>query len=536
MKFLSGFIYIFTLIVILSGSAKVCAEVDPLNGAVMSDSTFLEMVQKTCFDFFWNEANPSNGLIKDRDTPGSPSSIASVGFGLSAICIAVDHGWVSRQDAIDRVKTTLNTFWTKPQGRDASGYIGYKGFFYHFLDMNTAARAWNSELSSIDTGLLLAGILHAQEYFDGQADDEVLIRQLADSIYFRVDWEFMRNFSPNITLGWNPETGFINAWWRGYNEAMIMNILALGSPTHPSPASIWKAWTTGYDWQSFYGFEYVTFPPLFGHQYSHCWIDFRNIQDEYMRNKGITYFENSRRATLAQRAYCIANPGGFSGYGENIWGLTAGDGPNGYIARGAPPAQNDDGTISPTAVGGSIAFTPQESIASLRFMYDNYQAKIWKEYGFRDAFNIGEDWWASDVIGIDEGPIIMMIENYFNAGVWDDFMHNEYISAGLDKAGFTLTASIKDQEKIPHLFSLDQNYPNPFNGWTSIAFDIPVSTQARLVIYDISGREVITAFNEFVSPGKHTIRINTEDLTSGIYFYKLRARDSEFTRRMLLIK
>jgi lysophospholipase L1-like esterase len=267
--------------------------------AAVRDSLFFDMVQKACFNFFWMEANPANGLIKDRSASGAPCSIAAVGFGLTAIAIAIERGWITREAGRTRVLNTLKTFWTKPQGRESSGRIGYKGFFYHFLDMNTALRAWNSELSSIDTALLLAGILDAKQYFLAAHGEEEQIRALADSIYRRVDWNWMRNFQPNLTLGWHPESGFINAWWGGYNEAMIMTIMGLGSPTHPIAATAWNAWTSGYQWQTHYGYSYVNFPPLFGHQYSHCWIDFRNTQDAYMRGKGIDYFENSRRALTA---------------------------------------------------------------------------------------------------------------------------------------------------------------------------------------------------------------------------------------------
>jgi hypothetical protein len=296
---------------------------------VMSDSVFLDLVQRASFDFFWQEANPSNGLIKDRSASGAPCSIASVGFGLSSICVAIDRGWITRAAGRDRVLTTLKTFWEKPQGREAQGRIGYKGFFYHFLDMTTATRTWNSELSSIDTALLLAGILDAKQYFTDTDPTEIQLRALADSIYYRADWKWMRNFMPGLAMEWKPETGFSGAWWRGYNEAMIMYILGLGSPTYPIPSTTWAAWVSYYEWQTQYGYEYVNFPPLFGHQYSHCWIDFRNIQDDYMRQRGIDYFENSRRATLAARAYCSANPKRWAGYGENVWGITACDGPNG---------------------------------------------------------------------------------------------------------------------------------------------------------------------------------------------------------------
>ncbi|MCI0690417.1 T9SS type A sorting domain-containing protein [candidate division KSB1 bacterium] len=503
----------------------------------MSDSAFLDLVQRASFDFFWKEANPSNGLIKDRSANGAPCSIASVGFGLTAIGIAIDRGWITRAAGRDRVLTTLKTFWEKPQGRDPQGYIGYKGFFYHWLDMDTALRTWNSELSSIDSALLLAGILYAKQYFTEADSLESKIRALADSIYYRVDWNWMRNFQPNLTLGWHPETGFINAWWRGYNEAMIMNILGIGSPTHPIPASTWQAWTSGYQWQSQYGYSYVTFPPLFGHQYSHCWIDFRNIQDAYMRGKGITYFENSRRATLAARAYCIANPGGWNGYGENIWGITACDGPNGYRARGAPPAQNDDGTIAPTAAGGSISFTPKESLAALRYMYDTYRNLVWTEYGFRDAFNLTQGWWGPDVIGIDEGPIVVMVENYRTGRVWNLFMQNEDVQRGLQRAGFTAVTRVEEKAtEIPDAYALLQNYPNPFNPSTTIRFALPQREHVTLKVFDIEGREVRTLVDEEMGHGEHTVALDGSKMPSGIYIIMLSTEKFKQTRKAILLR
>jgi len=505
------------------------------SSTAMSDSAFLDLVQRTAFDFFWMEANPANGLIKDRSASGAPCSIASVGFGLTAICIAIDHGWITREAGRTRVLNTVKTFWEKPQGRESTGTIGYKGFFYHFLDMNTALRAWNSELSSIDSALLLAGILYAKQYFTEADSLENKIRALADSIYYRVDWPWMRNFQPNLAGGWFPETGFIDFWWRGYNEAMIMNILGLGSPTHPIPTSTWNAWTGGYAWQTHYGFSYIVFPPLFGHQYSHCWIDFRGIQDAYMRGKGIDYFENSRRATLAQRAYCIAHPE--KGYSENVWGITACDGPNGYRARGAPPAENDDGTIAPTAAGGSIPFTPQESIAALRYMYDTYKNQIWMKYGFRDAFNLNQDWWGPDVIGIDEGPIIVMIENYRTGRVWESFMQNADIQRGLERAGFAIVTSVDEKKSNqPGAFTLFQNYPNPFNPNTIISFQLPASSHVTLKVFDVNGREVAILADTELNAGEHQLVFDGRALNSGVYFYSMTAGAFKQTRKALLLK
>jgi len=257
----------------------------------------------------------------------------------------------------------------------------------------------------------------------------------------RVDWPWMANGGDSLTLGWYPNTGFIAHRWIGYNEATILYLLGMGAATNPLPAAYWASWTSGYEWQTNYGHSFVQFPPLFGHQYSHCWVDFRHLSDAYMNDKGTTYFENSRRATLAQRAYAVANPGGFIGYGTNLWGLTACDGPGSagffsYIARGAPPPLNDDGTIAPTAAGGSMPFAPEYSLPTLRYFYDQFRTNIWTGYGFRDAFNLKANWWDPDVLGIDQGPILLMLENHRTQKVWRRFMQVAEIQRGLQTAGF----------------------------------------------------------------------------------------------------
>ncbi len=401
-----------------------------------TDDEFLDYVQRTSFDYFWYGANPANGLVPDRSATGSACSIAAVGFGLTAIGIAADHGWITRTQAVARVMTTLNTFLVGPQGPGTSGIIGYKGWFYHFLDMNTALRA-GSELSSIDTALLLGGVLYAKQYFNGPGADESSIRSMADAIFNRVDWSFMSQGTDMIAMGWQPTTGFSGFGnWIGYNEGMILYCLGLGAATNPLPASAWGKWTSGYTWGTLYGQTFVPFAPLFGHQYSHCWIDFRHTADPYMNSHNSTYFENSRRATLAQVAYCATAP--HTGYSSTVWGLTACDGPapNGYSARGLPPTGLDDGTIAPTAAGGSMAFTPEYSLPTLLAFYTRFRVHIWTEYGFRDAFNIGQGWYDTDELGIDQGPIVLMIENYRTQRVWQLFMQNAEVQQGLQRAGF----------------------------------------------------------------------------------------------------
>ena len=403
-----------------------------------SDDAFLDRMERAAFDYFWNEANPKNGLVRDRTTPESKCSIAAVGFGLSALNIGVERGWIPRAAARERVLTTLKTFAEGPQGAQAEGTIGHRGWFYHFLEMESGRRAWKCELSSIDTALLLAGVLDAREFFSGRDAEERAIRDLADRIVSRVDWAWMTNGRDTFTMGWHPEKGFLASRWVGYNEAMILYLIALGATDgsgHPAPVR-WEAWTEGYRWRPHHSFEFVEFAPLFGHQYSHCWVDFRGLVDAAMRPHGIDYFENSRRATLAQRAYCIANPGGFPNYGPLEWGLSACDGPKGYAARGAPPAENDDGTLAPTAVGGSIPFAPEVCIPTLRHWERTYGKQLWGRYGFRDGFNRKEDWWATDTLGIDQGAILIMAENHRTGSVWRRMKSSGVIRRGLERAGF----------------------------------------------------------------------------------------------------
>lgn len=426
-----------------------------------TDQTFLDSLQRDTFRYFWETTNPANGLVPDRAPSNSFASIAAVGFGLTSYLVGVERGYVTRAQAAERTLNTLRFFASAPQSDKATGVAGYKGFFYHFLDMKTGERFKTVELSTIDTALLLGGILSAQSYFDQNNATETEIRQLADQIYGRVDWTWIVNHKPFVSMGWHPESGFIKSDWTGYNEAMLLYVLALGSPTHAVGTDVWPAWTKSYPWATFYQQTHVNFDPLFGHQYSHVWIDFRGIKDEYMRGKGIDYFENSRRATYANRAYCVANPAKWQDYSPTIWGLTACDGPSdtladgrqffSYRARGAASTQIvDDGTIAPTAAGGSMAFAPEICVPALRTMKSKYGAKLYGEYGFRDAFNptyhyparvsngtTANGWFDVDYLGIDQGPILLMAENLRSGFVWKLMQKNPHIRRGLVKAGFT---------------------------------------------------------------------------------------------------
>jgi hypothetical protein len=424
-----------------SQTSPPSATVSTTPNAFASNDAFLDYLQEANFDYFWYTANPANGLIPDKSTP-SACSIASVGFGLTAIGIAIDHGWITRDQGAARVLTTLNTFWNGSQGPNSSGEIGYNGWFYHFLDMNTATRILNppSELSSIDTTLLLGGILYAKQYFNGTNATETSIQTTASAIFNRVNWTWMAPDIPGtngVRMGWLTATGFSTFGdWKGYDEGMLIYLLGMGATNNPLPAACWSYWTSGYSWATFYSYSFVTFPPLFGHEYSHCWVDFRHVGDTYMNAENSTYFENSHRAALAQQAYCAVNPGGFFGYSSLNWGITASDDPYvGYEAHGAPPAQNDNGTLAFTAPGGAMSFAPEIALPTLRNFY-NGRVHFWTQYGFIDAFNLTAGWYDNIELGIDQGPIVIMIENYRNQNVWRLFMQNPEIQAGLQQAGF----------------------------------------------------------------------------------------------------
>ncbi|HEX5716365.1 MAG TPA: glucoamylase family protein [Thermoanaerobaculia bacterium] len=416
-----------------------------------------ELAQLECdtFKYFADEMNAENGLIPDNTRQGAPSSIAAVGFALTAYPIGVERGYMSRAEAIERSLITLRFFHDGPQGTGPDA-VGYKGFYYHFLDMKTGRRVWSSEVSTIDTTFLLAGALAAAMYFDGQTKDESEIRRLAEALYARADWQWAQNGGLAVTHGWKPETGFIKYRWTGYSEALILYVLGLASPTFPLPEESYRAWTTTYRWKKLYGQEFLYAGPLFIHQFSHMWIDFRGIQDEYMSGKAIDYFENSRRAIYVQQAYAMRNPKGLSGYDRYSWGITASDGPGpavrqiqgktrrfyDYLAR-AVPYGPDDGTLAPWAVAASLPFAPEVVLPSLKRINEKYP-EITSKYGLKCSYNPTftsgsrkQKGWVSDgYYGLDQGPIVMMIENYKSGLVWRLMRQCPYIIKGLRRAGF----------------------------------------------------------------------------------------------------
>lgn len=429
----------------------------------------LDDLEHRSFQYFWDSANPANGLVPDRYPTPTFSSVAAVGFALTAYTVGAERGWVSRSAAAARTLLTINFLAGLPQGDATSGTAGFHGYFYHFLDMQTGTRYLTNELSTIDTALLMAGVLTAQQYYTGADATESQIRAAAQALYERVEWDFLADGSGLLAMGWKPETGPFAARWIGYNEAMILYVLAIGSPTHAVPGSAWAGWTSGYatTWGTQYGQTFLGFPPLFGHQYSQMWIDFNGIQDAYMAGKGSDYFQNSRAATYAQQAYAQANPMGWADYGSRVFGITASDGPGsftlnrqgtteqiyGYAGRGMGGASTyDDGTIAPTGVVSSIVFAPEIVLPAIGTLLARYGTYLYGTYGFLDAFNRsipdgtavqsgrvvpGQGWVDVDYLGIDEGPIVGMIENYRSGLLWGLMRQNAAIKAGLKGAGFT---------------------------------------------------------------------------------------------------
>jgi hypothetical protein len=426
----------------------------PLTAA---EEKMLDSIQYKTFLFFMNEHQAEKGIVKDRSTATSPASIAATGFAIPAFAIGAERKWITREKAAEITLKILRFFWNAPQNTDPNG-IGYKGFYYHFLTMDTGTRKWNCELSSVDTGILMMGVIFARNYYNLDNEAEKEIRDLAGKLLARIDWDFMvlpakSKYKYTLSMSWSPEEGVQDYGWCGYNEALFLYILAAGSGMKDAPRSF-DAWLSTYKWYTPYkGLSHVAFPPLFGHQFSPAFIDLRGIADSYMKKKGIDYFENSRRATLVQQRYAIDNPHGWRGYDSLCWCVTACDGPGdkynigttkfeGYAGRGTSgPDYNyyDDGTIAPYGILSSLPFTPDLVLRTARSINQKYGDKIWGKYGYYDSFNLTANWYDTDFLGLDEGPMIIMIENFRTGLIWNYEMKDPIIQNGLKTLGFEKT-------------------------------------------------------------------------------------------------
>jgi hypothetical protein len=419
-------------------------------------SELLRTLQQDSFSYFVHQTNPANGLVPDNSREGWPASNAAVGLALAAYPVGVERGFMTRDDAVQRTLATLLFFANAPHGPESDA-TGHKGFYYHFLDLKSGRRARRSELSSVDTAFLLAGMLAVAAYFQQQTAEEDEIRQLSDALYRKADWRWMQNGAAAVSHGWTPEKGFLRYRWHGYDEALILYLLGLGSPTHPLPPESYRAWASTYKWKKIYDLEFLYAGPLFIHQLSHVWIDFRDIRDEFMRQHDLDYFENSRRATLVQQQYAIRNPRQFEHYDECCWGITSSDGPgpntfmvNGlkrvfydYIARGTPFGP-DDGTLAPWAVVAALPFAPEIVLPTIQ-NYARMELAAARTYGYKASFNPTfsvqpkhEHGWVSPYhFGLNQGPIVLMIENHRTDFLWSLLRPCPYLVTGLRRADFT---------------------------------------------------------------------------------------------------
>ncbi|HTV60869.1 MAG TPA: glucoamylase family protein [Verrucomicrobiae bacterium] len=406
--------------------AQQAAPFTPLAGQLpfsADDDALLEDLEHRNFQFFWEQANPESGLVKDRcnvtiQDKSTLCSIAALGFGLTALCIGAKRGYVSHLEARGRALNTLRFLWRK--------LPNHRGFFYHWANFDTGERTWDSEVSSIDTGILLCGVLTCRTFFEHSE-----ISELARLIFDRVEWTWLSEDTRLLSHGWTPDTGFLPYRWDNYSEMMMIYLLGLGSATHPLPPDVWDAWKrTIFEYD---GIRYIgSFAPLFVHQYSQAWFDFRDKHDAYA-----DYFKNSIIATEVHKRFCLDLAGEFPDYSEDLWGITASDSRDGYVVWGGPPATGPiDGTVVPCAAGGSLPFLPQETVRVLHTVRNKYGNRAWCKYGFVDAFNPLTNWYDTDVVGIDTGITILMAENARTGFVWDTFMKNPEAVRGMQRAGF----------------------------------------------------------------------------------------------------
>jgi len=419
-----------------------------------ADEQMIDALQRAAFEYFPRVTHPATGLVADTSRPGSPASVAVVGFALSAYPVGVTRGWMGREAAAEHCLRVMRFLSRSDQsGRDDSS--GFHGFYFHFLDLGHGRRVAQCELSSIDTAFLIMGMLMAAAFFDASTPEETELRQLALELYHRVEWQWAQPHGTAVAHGWKPECGFLNYAWQGYNESGVLHALGLGSPTHPLTRAGVDAWTATYQWEHLYGFDFLYAGPLFVHQFPHAWIDFRGIRDRFMRDKDCDYFENSRRAVAVQREYCIRNPRSFDGYDADCWGLSAGDGPAaasqriagrrqafaGYASRGVPWGP-DDGTINGASCVASLVFAPELALSALRTMYTRAPGdpgSSVRASGFNATVGDREQggWLSPGEFGLDQGIIVLMIENFRTGLPWALGRSITGIRRGLKRAGFT---------------------------------------------------------------------------------------------------
>ena len=520
----------------LSGNESGLSAAVSASTTSLPDSVLLDSVQRATFRYFWDFGHPVSGLARDR-FGGSDEIVTSggSGFGVMAILVGIERGYISRAQGIERTLKILN-FLTNQADR-------FHGVYPHWLNGTTGDVIPFSQYDNggdlVETAFLIQGLLTARSYFNLNTTEETQIRNLITAIWEAVEWDWYRKDNGNFLYWhWSPNYGWtMNFPLVGWNETMITYLLAIASPTHSIPASLYHSgWASSSNYlngNSFYGIPiYVGWDyggPLFFAHYSFLGFDPRNKKDAYTN-----YFINNQNTTLINRLYCIDNPHNFGGYDSDTWGLTACDGPFGYNAFSPT---NDNGTIAPTAALSSMPYTPVESINAMKSFFYEYGGSLWGTYGFKDAFNISQNWYANSYLAIDQGPIIIMIENYRTQLLWNNFMANPEIQPMLDAIGFVPDfTDVEDDPNIPDGFELKNNYPNPFNPSTTIEYNLPERAFVTLKIYDVLGNEISTLVQEEKPAGKFTIEFDGNKISSGVYFYSLKSNGKSITKKMLMLK
>ena len=505
----------------------------------MTDDDFLDMVQRATFRYFYHFAHPNCGLARERNTSGDVVTIGGSGFGVMALIVGIERNFITREEGAKHLLKILNFLTTSAQR--------FRGAYPHWLNGWTGQvipfTQYDDGGDIVETSFLLQGLLTARQYFNRNDSIEIQIRNKINFIWNTVEYSWYRRspYSNYLYWHWSPNYGWImNMKLIGWNETMICYILGIASPTYSIPASTYyQGWASSnyVNGNTYYGYKLFVGQhlggPLFFTHYSFLGFDPRNKKDRFCN-----YFVQNRNQTLINRAYCIANPRNFVGYDSLNWGLTASDNPWGYLAH--EPYLNDNGTIAPTAALSSMPYTPRESMATLKHFYRRYFNRLWGTYGFKDAFNLTQNWFANSYLAIDQGPIIIMIENYRTGLLWNLFMSNPEIQTALDSIGFvadtTQTSVEFENTQLENLFKLS-NYPNPFNNQTEIEFEINQPAEVKISIYDLLGREIKFISNEFLKAGKHKFNWKPDfGLTSSVYFLVASAGNKKLVHKILYIK
>jgi hypothetical protein len=514
----------------------------------------LDLIERRIVEWFTESAHPATGLFPDRATERVASSVASDGFGLAALGIGAERGWIPRGSAASAAARILETLWTVVQGPSAAGVSGYRGFFYHMLNMATGVREWNSELSSIDSAILLAGVLFAGAYFDGSDPVEGRVRALSDSVFGRVDWRWMLDRPRNqYFMAWKPGQGFEGHWDYYTDETVLICLLAIGSGRAPSDVFYaWRRETGSYGGRTFIKSWWGS---LFTHFFAHCWFPFNQLGTDSL---GTDWFANSAAAAETNRQFCIDQASRYSTYGPDSWGLTACFGPGGYnggkspsygckpLGDSNPKLPNHDGTIPPYGAGSCIVFfsetgSANPAIRALRNYFDHFP-ELWGLYGFKDAYNLGsagdvDDWYGEEVVGIDAGPMLVMIENHRTGLVWRTMLKSRSVQTALEKVFDFIPDTVQnpDRHEAPKQFRLEQNFPNPFNGVTRIRYRVPVECDVEIRIYDLLGRIAVERKMPRQPAGEYDVRFSAGELPSGVSFLRLDAAGFRGTRKLVRV-